>query len=122
MADVLQVSDEGLQVLAAHCEKVSAQLVAATPLPRVGLPTQATSGAVGAAHAALGGAIVVLARRAQTSAVKSAVAGAEFAMTDTNGAQQAAAIAPSIPPPQAAPPQAGPPTNQNDPNGSDLTV
>ena len=97
MADVLRVSDEGLQVLAAHCEKVSAELVAATPLPRVGLPIQATSGAVGAAHAALDAAITVLARRAQTSAVKSAAAGAEFATTDAVGAQQAAAIATSIP-------------------------
>jgi hypothetical protein len=97
MADVLQVSDEGLQVLAAHCEKVSAELVAATPLARVGLLIQATSGAVGATHAALDAAIAVLAQRAQTSAVKSAVAGVEFAMTDTNGAQLAAAVAPSTP-------------------------
>jgi hypothetical protein len=93
----LRVSDAGLQALAAHCEMVSADLVAATPLPSVGLPVQATSGAVGAADAALGGAITVLSRRAQTSAVKSAVAGAQFAMTDTAGAQQAAAIGNSIP-------------------------
>ncbi|MEE3062825.1 MAG: hypothetical protein VYA67_02520 [Actinomycetota bacterium] len=97
MADVLRVSDEGLQVLAAHCETVSAELVAATPLPRVGLPIQATSGAVGATHAAVGEVITVLAQRAQTSAVKSAMAGAEFAANDTAGAQQAAAIAASIP-------------------------
>ncbi|WP_301148601.1 hypothetical protein [Mycobacterium simiae] len=97
MADVLHVSDEGLQVLAAHCGKVSAELMAATPPPRGGLPIQATSGAVGAAHAALGGAIAALARRAQASAVKSAAAGAEFALTDANGAQQAAAIGDSIP-------------------------
>lgn len=97
MADVLQVSDAGLQVLAAHCETVSAELVAATPPPRVGLPIQATSGAVGAAHAALDGAIVVLAQRAQTSAVKSAVAGAQFATTDAAGAQQAAAVGASLP-------------------------
>jgi hypothetical protein len=96
MADVLQVSDAGLQVLAAHCETVSAESVAATP-PRVGLPIQATSGAVGAAHAALDGAIAVLAQRAQTSAVKSAVAAAQFATTDAAGAQQAAAIGASLP-------------------------
>ncbi|MEM6109754.1 hypothetical protein AAHS21_26485 [Mycobacterium sp. 050272] len=97
MADVLRVSDEGLQALAAHCETVSAELVAATPLPKVGLPIQATSGAVGATRAAVGGVIAKLAQRAQTSAVKSAMAGAEFATTDTDGAQQAAAIAASIP-------------------------
>ncbi|MEZ0350835.1 hypothetical protein [Mycobacterium sp. pR1184] len=97
MADVLRVSDEGLRVLAAHCETVSAELVAAAPLPKVGLPIQATSGAVGAAHAAVTGVIAALAQRAQTSAVKSAMTGAEFAMTDTDGAQQAAAIAASIP-------------------------
>ncbi|ORV48022.1 hypothetical protein AWC05_05560 [Mycobacterium florentinum] len=77
MADALRVSDAGLQVLAAHCEPISAELVAAAPLPRVGLPIQATSGAVGAAHAAVGGAITALARRVQTSAVKSAMAGAK---------------------------------------------
>jgi hypothetical protein len=96
VADVLRVSDEGLQALAAHCEMVSAALVAATPLPRVGLPIQATSGAVGAAHAALDKAIGVLSARAQTSAVKSAVAGAQFAVADTAGAQQAAAVGHSI--------------------------
>jgi hypothetical protein len=96
VADVLRVSSAGLQVLAAHCEMVSAELVAAAPLPRVGLPIQATSGAVGAAHAAVDATITVLAGRAQTSAVKSAVAGAEFAMTDTAGAQQLGAIGTSI--------------------------
>jgi hypothetical protein len=60
VADVLRVSDEGLQALAARCEMVSAALVAATPLPRVGLPVQATSGAVGVAHAALDKAITAL--------------------------------------------------------------
>jgi hypothetical protein len=97
VADVLRVSDAGLQVLAAHCEKVSAELVAATPLPSVGLPIQAKSAAVGAAHAAVDATITVLALRAQTSAVKSAVAGAQFAMTDAAGAQQAAAVGNSIP-------------------------
>jgi hypothetical protein len=97
VADALRVSDAGLEALAAHCEMVSAQLVAATPLPSVGLPVQATSVAVGAAHAAVGEVITVLSRRAQTNAIKSAVAGAEFAMTDAAGAQQAAAIATSIP-------------------------
>jgi hypothetical protein len=96
VADVLRVNDAGLQVLAAHCEMVSAELVAATPLPSVGLPVQATSGAVGAAHAALDAAITVLSRRVQTSAVKSVAADAQFAMTDTAGAQQAAAIGTSI--------------------------
>ncbi len=96
MAD-LRVSNEGLQVLAAHCERVSAALVAATPLPRVGLPVQATSGAVGAAHAALDKAITALSARAQTSAIKSAVAGAQFAATDMAGAQQAAAVGHSTP-------------------------
>lgn len=84
-------------MLAAHCGKVSAELMAATPPPRIGLPIQATSGAVGAVHAALGAAIAALARRAQASAVKLAAAGAEFALTDANGAQQAAAIGDSIP-------------------------
>jgi hypothetical protein len=97
VADVLRVSNEGLQLLAAHCEMVSAELVAVTALPSVGLPIQATSGAVGAAHGAVDGAIAVLSRRAQTSAVESAVAGAEFEMTNIAGAQQAAAIATSIP-------------------------
>jgi hypothetical protein len=96
VADLLRVSNAGLQALAAHCEMVSAELVAATPLPSVGLPIQATSGAVVAAHAALDAAITVLSRRAQTSAVKSAVVSAQFAMTDTAGAQQAAAIVSSI--------------------------
>jgi hypothetical protein len=97
VADVFRVSDEGLQALAAHCERVSAELVAATLVPRIGLPIQATSGAVGATHAALDGAIGVLAERAQMSAVKSALAGAEFAATDADGAQQASAIGASIP-------------------------
>lgn len=73
MSDVLRVSEAGLQVLAAHCEMVSAGLVAATRLPSAGPPMQATSGAVGAAYAALDGAISVLAGRAQTSAVKVAL-------------------------------------------------
>ncbi|WP_096290224.1 hypothetical protein [Mycobacterium ahvazicum] len=97
MADVFRVSNEGLQVLAAHCATVSAELVAATPLPRVGLAIQATSGAVGATHAALDEAIATLAQRAQTSALKSAMAGTEFAATDIDGAQQAAALGASIP-------------------------
>jgi hypothetical protein len=95
VAVVLLVSDAGLRVLAAHCEMVSAELVAAT-LPSVGLPIQATSAAVGAAHAAVDATITVLGRRAQTSAVKSAVAGAQFAMTDAAGAQQVAAIGASL--------------------------
>lgn len=96
VADVLHVTNAGLQVLAAHCEMVSAELTAAIPLPSVGLPIQATSCAVCAAHAALDGAVTVLSQRAQTSAVKSAVAGAQFAMTDAAGAQQAAAVDNSI--------------------------
>lgn len=97
MAEVLRVSDAGLHALAAHCETVSAELVAATPLPSVGLPIQATSGAVGAAHAAVEKVISALAERAQTSAVKSGLAGTQFAATDTDGAQQAAAVGDSIP-------------------------
>jgi hypothetical protein len=97
VADVLRVSDAGLQALATHCEKVSAELVAATSLPSVGLPIQATSAAVGAAHAAVADVITVLSGRVQTNAVKSAVAGAQFAMTDAAGAQQAAAVTTSIP-------------------------
>ncbi|OBA59388.1 hypothetical protein A5647_17120 [Mycobacterium sp. 1100029.7] len=96
MADVFEASGEGLQALAAHCTMVSAELVAATPVPRVGLPVQATSGAVGATHAAVDGVITALAHRAQSSAVKSAVAGAQFAMTDAAGARQAAALVASI--------------------------
>jgi hypothetical protein len=44
MADVLQVSDAGLQALAAHCETVSAELVAA--------PQFAASDAAGAQQSA----------------------------------------------------------------------
>ncbi|BAX91675.1 hypothetical protein [Mycobacterium shigaense] len=88
MAEILRVSDAGLQALAAHCETVSAQLVAAAPLPRVGLPIQPTSGAVGAAHAVVGDVITALARRAKTSAVKAALTGTQFAATDTACAQQ----------------------------------
>ena len=91
--DVLQVSQEGLQVLAAHCEAAAAGLVAATALPSVGgLPNQATAGAVGAAHAAVGRAVKVLARRGQTTAVKAAKAGAEFAGTDDAAARNLADI------------------------------
>ncbi|WP_264001599.1 hypothetical protein [Mycobacterium florentinum] len=43
MADALRVTDAGLQVRAAHCETISAELVAAAPLPRVGLPIQTPS-------------------------------------------------------------------------------
>jgi hypothetical protein len=97
VADVLGVSDAGLQALAAHCETVSAGMVAAAPVPSVGLPIQATSGAVGAAHAAVEEVITALAERAQTSTVKSALTGAQFATTDAAGAQQAAAVGNSIP-------------------------
>lgn len=93
---MLRVSNEGLQELAAHCGAVSAGLVAATPLPCVGLPTQATSGAVGTAYVALDEAITTLAGRAQTSAVKAAVMGAGFVVTDGAGAQSVAAIGASI--------------------------
>lgn len=94
--DVLRVSNEGLQILAAHCDEVSAGLAAATPVPSAGPPIQATSGAVGAAYAALDGAIIVLAGRAQTSAVKAAAAGTEFAVTDSAGAQEVAAVGAAI--------------------------
>jgi hypothetical protein len=97
VADVFRVSNEGLQALAAHCERVSAELVAATPMPRVGLAIQATSGAVGVTHAAIDGAIAVLAERAQMSAVKTALASAQFAATDADGAQQAATLGASLP-------------------------
>jgi hypothetical protein len=96
VADALRVSNEGLQVLAAHCDAVSASLVAATPLPIVGPAIQATSGAVGATYAGLDGVITTLAGRAQTSAVKAAVAGAGFVATDGAGAQSIAAIGASI--------------------------
>jgi hypothetical protein len=96
VADVLHVSDAGLQDLSAHCDAVAADLVAATPSARVGLPAQATSGAVVTAYAALDGATMALARRAQTYSVKSAVAGAQFALTDSLGARLAAAIGASM--------------------------
>jgi hypothetical protein len=96
VADVLRVSNEGLQILAAHCDEVSAGLVAATPSPSVGRPNQATSGAVGTCYAALDGVITVLAGRAQTSAIKVAAAGTEFAGTDSAGAQQVAGIGASV--------------------------
>ena len=93
---MLRVSNEGLQALAAHCDAVSASLVTATPLPSAGLPVQATSGAVGAAYAALDSVITTLAGRAQASAVKAAVAGAEFVASDSAGAQSVAALGTSI--------------------------
>jgi hypothetical protein len=96
VADVLHVSNPGLQALALHCETVSTELVSAAPMPSVGLPVQATCGAVGAAYAALNGAIGVLARRAQTSAVKAAAAGTEFAIADAAGARQITAIGASV--------------------------
>ena len=96
MADVLHVSDAGLQALSARCDAVAADLVAATPSPSVGLPIQATSGAVVTAYSALNRAITVLSRRAQTSAVKSAAAGTKFTVADTAGARQVAAIAGSL--------------------------
>jgi hypothetical protein len=70
VADALRVSNEGLHVLAAHCDAVSARLMATTPMSSVALPIQATSGAVGAAYAALDGAIITLAGRAQATAIK----------------------------------------------------
>ncbi|WP_077079045.1 hypothetical protein [Mycobacterium numidiamassiliense] len=96
MADVLHVGNEGLQLFAAHCAMVSAELVAATPLPGVGLPVRATSGVVGAAHADLDKAITVLSERAQASTAKAALPSAHFALTDASGAQQVAAISASI--------------------------
>jgi hypothetical protein len=96
VAGVLRASNKGLQILAAHCDEVSAGLVAATPSPSVGLPNQATSGAVGTCYAGLDGVITVLAGRAQTSAVKVTAAGTEFAVTDSAGAQQVADIGASV--------------------------
>jgi hypothetical protein len=96
VADVLHVSEAGLQALAVHCETVSAALVSAAPIPTVGLPVQATTGAVGTAYAGVIRAVAVLAGRAQTSAVKAAAAGTEFAVTDATGAQQITAIGASI--------------------------
>jgi hypothetical protein len=92
VADVLRVSNEGLQVLAAHCDAVSAGLVEAAPEPSAGPPIQATSGAVGAAYSALDGVIAVLAGRAQASAVKAALAGIEFTASDSTGAKAVAAV------------------------------
>jgi hypothetical protein len=98
VADVLHVSDAGLQALASHSDAVAVSLMAATPSPSAGLPIQVTSCAVGNVYAALDGAITVLSRRAQTCAIKSAVAGAQFRVTDANGAGQAAAVGVSISP------------------------
>ncbi|WP_131829071.1 hypothetical protein [Mycobacterium numidiamassiliense] len=96
MADALHVNNAGLQALAAHCDAVAASLVATTPPPSMGPAIQATSGAVGTVYAALDGAIIVLSRRAQSTAVKSAAAGSEFAATDAVGARQAAAIGAAV--------------------------
>jgi hypothetical protein len=96
VADVLQVSSAGLRVLAVQCETVSTALVSAVPMPSVGLPVQATAGAVGTAHAAVIRAVAVLAERAQTSAVSAAAAASEFAVTDAGGAQQVGAIGASM--------------------------
>jgi hypothetical protein len=96
VSDVLRVSDEGLQVLATHCDVVSTSLAASTPAPSAGPISQATSGAVGTAHVALGEAIRVLAGRAQASAVKAGVASTEFAVTDGAGAQQIGDVGSSI--------------------------
>ncbi|BBY25464.1 hypothetical protein MSTO_56690 [Mycobacterium stomatepiae] len=93
---MLHVSNEGLQVLAAHCDAVSARFAVATPVPIVGLPFQATSHAVGSAYAVLDGIIATLAGRSQASAIKAAVAGAEFVASDSTGAQSVAALGSSI--------------------------
>lgn len=89
---MLRVRDQGLQVLAAHCGAVAASLIAATPPASVGLPVQATSGAVGSACAAIDGVITTLARRAQTSATKAALSNGEFIATDGAGAHAVASI------------------------------
>jgi hypothetical protein len=96
VADELRVSNAGLQLLAAHCETVSTELIAATPRPSVGLPIQATSAAVGIAYAALSGAVTVLAGRAQTSGIKAAATGGSFVATDDAGARNFAAVNGSI--------------------------
>lgn len=93
---VLRVNNAGLEALVAHCEAVAARLVAATPAPIVARPAQATSGAVDAAYTTLGGAVSILARRAQTNAVKAAVASAEFVVTDGVGAQNIATVGVSL--------------------------
>jgi hypothetical protein len=92
LTGVLRVSDDGLQLLAAYCEAMSARLVAATPVPSVGLPTQATSGAVGTAYVALGGAVTALAGRVQTSGAEAAAAGVDFVVTDDAAAHDLGAI------------------------------
>jgi hypothetical protein len=96
VAGVLRVSEAGLQALVAHCETVSAALVSAQPMRSVGLPVQATDMAVGTAYAGVSTAVSVLARRAQTSAVKGAIAGTEFAVNDAASAQQITAFGAAI--------------------------
>lgn len=89
---MLQVSNEGLQALAAHCATVSVDLMAKKPVPSVGLPTQATSAAVVAGSAAVGCAVTVLAGRAHTRGVKAATAGAGFAVNESAAARDLAAL------------------------------
>lgn len=93
---LLQVSNGGLQALAAHCGAVSARLVAATPVPSGGLAIQATAGAVGHADSALVRAVPVLAGRAQTRGADAARAGAEFDTTDDTGAHNLATVSAPI--------------------------
>lgn len=92
VVDALRVNGEGLQVLAAHCDVVSQSLLAATARPKVGLPVQATSVAVGSAYSAVDEVAAALAGVAQARAVKAAAAGAEFGATDRAGAQDVAVL------------------------------
>jgi hypothetical protein len=95
--DQLKASAAGLHVLAAHCGTVSAGLVTATPAPRVGLPIQATSPAVGSAYAALGAAAAVLAGRMEIYGANLGSAGTDFVTQEGTAAAGLDAVDQAIP-------------------------
>jgi len=92
----LKVCGEGLQVQAAHCGETSARLASPVPTPMSGVPSQATSAAVGGAYAALAGTADILAVRVQNTADKLATAAVRYVRSDEDAAGRVAAVSESV--------------------------
>ena len=106
----LEVCEEGLQTLAAHCAATSAQLANEVPTVLEGPPAQATSAAVSAAYAALIATAGVLANRVQETQTSVAASAAQFATTEADSAHHIAALNQQVQASMSAVNAAGAPT------------
>ncbi|WNG93711.1 hypothetical protein [Mycobacterium sp. ITM-2016-00318] len=94
--DVIRVSSDGLQRLAAQHVAVSAEVAGTTSGPPIGPPAQHTSAAVAGGYEALRAATGVLAARLEATGSKLSSAADHYAAREGSSALRLSAVASSV--------------------------